>query len=68
MVEYRQECGNRPIVVATPSEKAVLRRLEEERLEEDEDITKYFDPYRGAHRPKSVKEIQGAHPDVLADI
>ena len=67
VVEYRAEQGNRPIIVAMPSEKAVLKRIAEEE-EQKEDITKYFDPYRGVHKPKTLKQIRGAHHDVLADV
>lgn len=68
VVEYREEQGSRPIVVATPSEKAVKRRIELESKSKGEDITRYFDPYRGAHRPKSIRDVQGTHHDVMADL
>ena len=68
VVEYRPEKGNRPIVVASPSQKAVKRRIIEEKKQKEEDITKYFDEYRGAHRPKSLKDIQGTHPPLLRDL
>ena len=65
-MECRPEQGNRPVIVATPSEKAIQRRISEEMdgKKEDEDISVYFDPYRGAHRPKSHAEIHQYHPNV----
>ena len=49
VVEFRNEEGNRPRIVAIPSEKSIKRRLEADvgNKEEDEDITLHFDPYRG---------------------
>lgn len=68
VVEYRPEQGNRPVVVAVPSERSLLRRISKEEEGKEEDITKYFDPYRGAHKPKTLDQIQGTHQHVLADI
>jgi len=70
VVEYRKEKGNIPIIVSTPSNRALTKRLntEEEEKNKEEDITTYFDPYRGAHRPKNLKEIKGTHPDLMKDI
>lgn len=70
VVEFRNEEGNRPRIVAIPSERSIKRRLEAEigNKEEDEDITLHFDPYRGAHKPKSLNEIETAHPNVMADV
>ena len=70
VVEFRNEEGNRPRIVAIPSEKSIKRRLEADvgNKEEDEDIALHFDPYRGAHKPKSLNEIATAHPNVMADI
>lgn len=65
VVEYRSEQGNRPVVVAIPSERSILRRLSEDNVE---DISKYFDPYRGAHKPKALEQVQGTHSDVMLDV
>lgn len=67
VVEFRPEKGNQPIIVASPSPEAVKRRLENERKCVKEDITVAFDPYRGAHRPKSLEAIKGDFSEVLAD-
>lgn len=51
-----------------PSERAIQSRLKEElENKEVEDITVHFDPYRGAHKPKSLNEIATAHPNVMTD-
>lgn len=68
VVEYRPEQGNRPVVVAIPSERSLVRRISEEEENKEEDITKYFDPYRGAHKPKTLGQIQGTHKDLMADL
>lgn len=68
VVELRPEKGNCPVVVAYPSQQAIKRRMEEEKFGKEEDITAAFDPYYGAHRPKSVEEIKGTHPDLLAEM
>jgi len=68
VVEFRNEEGNFPRIVAIPTEGAIQRRIEEEtEHKQSEDITLHFDPYRGAHKPKSLNQIQGTHPNVLAD-
>lgn len=67
VVEFRPEQGNQPIIVASPSPEAVKRRLENERKCKEEDITVAFDPYQGAHRPKSLEAIKGDFSEVLAD-
>ena len=68
VVEFRNEEGNFPRIVAIPTEGAIQRRIvEEAENKQSEDITVHFDPYRGAHKPKSLNQIQGTHPNVLAD-
>ena len=69
VVEFRPEEGNRPRIVATPSERSILRQVSEEEDKQGvEDITVHFDPYRGAHKPKTAHQIQGTHPNLMSDI
>eukprot|EP00794_Sanderia_malayensis_P017378 gene17379-19117_t len=55
VVEFRQEMGGRPVVVATPSLKSVEERIDKELNETEDDISKYFDPTRGMHKAKYVR-------------
>ena len=66
IVQYRGEEGNRPTAVALPSPVAVKRKFYNK--DKEDDLSKYFDLYRGAHRPKILPEIQGTNADVLANI
>ena len=58
VVEFRPDHGNRPVIVARPSDSAVKTRLKEETGGEV-DIASYFDPNKGLHRAKTVEEIGG---------
>jgi len=52
-----------------PSERSILRRASEEEDKHGvEDITVHFDPYRGAHKPKTLHQIQGTHQNVMNDV
>ncbi|XP_065662337.1 small ribosomal subunit protein uS5m isoform X2 [Hydra vulgaris] len=58
VVEFRPERGNIPVIVATPSEASVLRRIEREAKGDNDDISKYFDPFMNSHRPKTINQIR----------
>lgn len=63
VVEMRGERGNLPVVVASPSQKSFEDRKRQKKEQESEihvDLEAAFDPYLGAHRPKSLNDIRGA--------
>ena len=57
VVEFRQELGMRPIVVATPSNKAARESLKKRVENDDYDFHKIFDPHKGLHRPKRKSQL-----------
>ena len=58
MVELRQECGMRPIVVASPSDKAWKTMIRKEADQnKDYNFEEIFDPHRGLHRPRKRSSL-----------
>ncbi|EDO46770.1 predicted protein [Nematostella vectensis] len=57
VVELREEYGRRPIVVASPSDKASREALRKRIHLDDYDLDKIFDPHKGLHRPKKRSEL-----------
>ena len=57
VVEFRQELGMRPVVVATPSDKAAKESLKKRVERDDYDFHQIFDPHKGLHRPKQKSEL-----------
>ena len=57
VVEYRAECGMRPVIVASPREGAQNKILKKRSDKAEYDLNEVFDPYRGLHRPKKVQDL-----------
>ncbi|KAL9954467.1 hypothetical protein ACROYT_G042008 [Oculina patagonica] len=57
VVEFRAECGMRPVIVASPSEEAQNKVLKKRSEKAEYDLNEVFDPYRGLHRPKKVEDL-----------
>jgi len=57
VVEFREELGNRPIVVASPSNKAAKQSLKKRVEKDDYDFNQIFDPHKRLHRPKRKSEL-----------
>lgn len=56
VVEFREECGMRPVIVASPSVES-QRKVSKKREKKEYDLNEVFDPYRGLHRPKKRQEL-----------
>lgn len=56
VVEFREECGMRPMIVASPSVES-QRKVFKKREKKEYDLNEVFDPYRGLHRPKKRQEL-----------
>lgn len=57
VVEFRAECGMRPVIVASPREGAQNKILKKRSDKAEYDLNEVFDPYRGLHRPKKVQDL-----------
>lgn len=57
VVEFRAECGNRPMIVASPSDEARNKALKKRSEKAEYNFNEVFDPYRGLHRPKKVVDL-----------
>jgi len=57
VVEFRTECGMRPVIVASPREGAQNKILKKRSDKAEYDLNEVFDPYRGLHRPKKVQDL-----------
>lgn len=57
VVEFRPECGNRPMIVASPSDEARNKVLKKKSEKAEYNFNEVFDPYRGLHRPKKVEDL-----------
>ena len=57
VVEFRPECGMRPVIVASPSEQAQNKVFKKQSEKAEYDLSEEFDPYRGLHRPKKVEDL-----------
>ena len=56
VVEFREECGMRPVIVASPSVET-QNKVYKNRERKEYDLKEVFDPYRGLHRPKRRQEL-----------
>ncbi|XP_068683612.1 small ribosomal subunit protein uS5m-like isoform X1 [Montipora foliosa] len=56
VVEFREECGMRPVIVASPSVET-QKKVYKNRERKEYDLKEVFDPYRGLHRPKRRQEL-----------
>ncbi|KAJ7365565.1 28S ribosomal protein S5, mitochondrial [Desmophyllum pertusum] len=57
VVEFRAECGMRPVTVASPGEEAQNKVFKKRAKKAEYDLNEVFDPYRGLHRPKKVQDL-----------
>lgn len=57
VVEFRGECGNRPMIVASPSDEARNKVLKKRSEKAEYDFNEIFDRYGGLHRPKKVEDL-----------
>lgn len=57
VVEFKAEYGNRPMIVASPSDEARNKALKKRSEKAEYNFNEVFDPYRGLHRPKKVVDL-----------